>query len=74
MSPLYRGCSASFKPCRFDVQQHRRRVLGEHVQWIAELAERTIESAHDRARICTLLARVRETLNAGPVMDAGEDQ
>jgi uncharacterized membrane protein len=54
--------------------QHRRRVLGEHVQWIAELAERTIESAHDRARICTLLARVRETLDAGPVMDAGEDQ
>jgi uncharacterized membrane protein len=29
----------------------RRRALREQVQWIAELAERTIESPHDRARV-----------------------
>jgi len=40
----------------------RRRVLREHVQWIAELAERTIESPHDRARVESRLARVREAL------------
>jgi uncharacterized membrane protein len=40
----------------------RRRVLREQVQWIAELAERTIESPHDRARVESLLARVREAL------------
>lgn len=43
---------------------HRRRALCEQVQWIAELSERTVESAHDRARINTRLARVRETLEA----------
>lgn len=43
---------------------HRRRAIGEQVQWIAELAERTVESAHDRARIETRLAHVRETLEA----------
>jgi len=40
----------------------RRRVLREHVQWIAELAERTIESPHDRARVESRLARLREAL------------
>jgi len=40
----------------------RRRVLREHVQWIAELAERTIEPPHDRARVESRLARVREAL------------
>lgn len=43
---------------------HRRHAIGEQVQWIAELAERSVESAHDRARIDTRLARVRETLEA----------
>jgi uncharacterized membrane protein len=36
----------------------RRRALREHVQWIAELAERTIESPHDQARFESRLARV----------------
>ena len=40
----------------------RRRVLHEHVQWIAELVERTIESPHDRARVESRLARMREAL------------
>ncbi|MCL7421289.1 MAG: DUF2254 domain-containing protein [Methylobacter sp.] len=52
----------------------RRRVLGEQVQWIAELAERSLESAHDRARIDTRLARVREALEAGPALCTGEGQ
>jgi uncharacterized membrane protein len=38
----------------------RRRAVGERMQWIAELAERTIGSPHDRARFLRKLARVRE--------------
>jgi uncharacterized membrane protein len=45
----------------------RRRALRDHVQWIGELAERTLESIHDRARIDTQLARVRDMLEAEPV-------
>ena len=40
----------------------RRQALREQAQWIAELAERTIESPHDRARFESRLARVREAL------------
>jgi len=39
----------------------RRRVLWEQVEFLAELAGRTIESPHDRARFQSRLARVRET-------------
>jgi len=56
------------------VSPHRRRMLCEQVQWIAELAERTVESAHDRARIDTPLARVRKTLEAEPTLCAGEEK
>ncbi len=42
----------------------RRRALLEQLQWIAELAERTLESPCDRARIETRLAHVREALEA----------
>jgi uncharacterized membrane protein len=45
----------------------RRRALREQVQWIAELAERTLESTHDRARIDTRLAHVCEALETEPV-------
>ena len=55
------------------VSPRRRRVLGEQVQWIAELAERSLESAHDRARIDTRLARVREALQSEPVLCMGEE-
>jgi hypothetical protein len=44
------------------------------VQWIAELAERTVESAHDRARIDMRLARVREALDAEPAQCPGEEK
>ncbi|NQV25902.1 MAG: DUF2254 domain-containing protein [Rhodopirellula sp.] len=50
----------------------RRRVLGEQVDWIAELAERSIDSAHDRMRIDTRLARVREVLEGKPASCTGE--
>jgi uncharacterized membrane protein len=42
----------------------RRRVLREQVQRVAELAERTIDSAHDRATIGRHVTRVFETLEA----------
>ena len=50
--------------------QSRRQALREQVQWIAELAERTIESPHDRARVESRLARVREALETAPVLFA----
>ncbi len=51
---------------------HRRQALREQVQWIAELTERTVEAPHDRATIDTRLARVREALEAEPVLCPGE--
>ena len=50
----------------------RRRALRDQVRWIAELAERTLESAHDRARIDTRLALVYEALEAEPALCAGK--
>ncbi len=40
------------------------RALDKQVQWIADLADRTIESSHDRARIEKRLSEVREALEA----------
>jgi uncharacterized membrane protein len=48
----------------------RRRALREQVQRIAELADRTIDSAHDRARIEARLTRVREALGDKPHPEA----
>ena len=48
----------------------RRQALGDQAHWIAELAERTIESPHDRARFESRLARVREALKREPVLVA----
>jgi uncharacterized membrane protein len=56
------------------VSPSRRRSLSEQVQWIAELAERTVESGHDRVRIETRLARVREALEAGPALCVGKEK
>ena len=52
----------------------RRRALRDQVLWITELAERTLESAHDRARIDTRLASVREALEAEPALCAGNEK
>ncbi len=40
------------------------RALGQQAQCIAELADRTIEPAHDRARIEARLERARQTLES----------
>jgi uncharacterized membrane protein len=52
----------------------RRRALREHLQWIAELADRTIDSAHDRARIERRLTDVREAIKAAPAVSVEEDK
>lgn len=46
----------------------RRWVLREQIELIAELAARTIESPHDRARFESRLAHVREALDTEPVL------
>ena len=50
----------------------RREAIRDQAQLIAELAERTLKSSHDRAMIDTLLSRVRETLEAVPALCAGK--
>jgi len=50
---------------------YHRRALREQMRWIAELAERTVESGHDRATINMGVTRVRETLDAEPALRAG---
>lgn len=53
------------------VSRRRLYLLGEQVQWIADLAERSIESAHDRAEIDIKLTRLRESLQAEQALCAG---
>jgi uncharacterized membrane protein len=48
----------------------RRRALQEQVECIAELAERTTASPHDRIRFENRLARVREAIETAPVRSA----
>ncbi|MGA7983100.1 MAG: DUF2254 domain-containing protein [Chromatiaceae bacterium] len=48
------------------VNPSHRRALDEQVQWIAELADRTIPAPQDRARIERRLAHVRHALGAAP--------
>lgn len=52
----------------------RRWALRDQVLWITELAERTLESAHDRERIDKRLARVRDALEAEPVLCTGKEE
>jgi uncharacterized membrane protein len=48
----------------------RQQVLCDQVQWIAELADRTIESPHDRARFDDRMTHVREVLAVHPAIQA----
>jgi uncharacterized membrane protein len=48
------------------VNPSHRRALDEQVQWVAELADRTVPALQDRARIERRLAHVREALRATP--------
>jgi uncharacterized membrane protein len=52
---------------------HRRQALRDQMQWIAELAGRTVESPHDRARLEAPLMRVRKALETGPVSVTGKE-
>ena len=47
---------------------YRRRTLQEQVQWITEVAERTIEFPHDRTRFEQRLTQVRTALSTEPVL------
>jgi uncharacterized membrane protein len=50
------------------------RALDEQLQYIAELADRTIEASHDRARIERRMSEVREILDAQSVLCAEEQK
>ena len=52
----------------------RRRALHEQVLWIAELAGRTTESAHERDRLARRLKEVREILQAEPASGDEEEK
>ncbi|MGB5107139.1 MAG: DUF2254 domain-containing protein [Candidatus Zixiibacteriota bacterium] len=52
---------------------NRRQALCDQMLWIAELAGRTVDSPHDRARIEARLMRVRKALETGPASCAGEE-
>ncbi|MCJ7558303.1 MAG: DUF2254 domain-containing protein [Gammaproteobacteria bacterium] len=56
------------------VNPSHRRALDEQVQWIAELADRTIASTHDRAGIEKRLQQVREALRVEPASSAVEKE
>jgi hypothetical protein len=43
------------------------------MQWIAELAERTIESPHDRTHIKRRIMALREKLEAEPALDSEDE-
>jgi uncharacterized membrane protein len=52
------------------VRPVRRRALREQMDWIAELAARTIESPHDLTRFEKRLADVRKAFDTKPVLSA----
>jgi len=51
----------------------RRQALCKQMQWVAELAERTIESPHDRTQIKRRLMALRETLEAESALGSEEE-
>jgi uncharacterized membrane protein len=55
------------------VNLRRRRAIRDQVQWLAELAGRTIESKHERERIAKRLIDVREALEAQLALKAEEE-
>jgi hypothetical protein len=56
------------------VSPSRLRALDEQVQWIYELADRSIESTHDRARIERWLIQVREALVSETALRARKEK
>jgi len=54
------------------IRRSHIRALDEQMQWIAGLADRTIEATHDRARLERRLSEVRDTLEARSALCARE--
>ena len=61
---MLRMLGAAKTICELTDSPGRRRVLREHVDWIAELAERTVEAPHDRERFARRKAAVLEAWDA----------
>lgn len=59
---------------RLTASPSRRQAVSEEMQWIAELAERTIESPHDWAQFESRLTRVREALETEPLLFVGAEK
>ena len=51
----------------------RRRAISQQVRWIADLADRTLDYAQDRAEINTALEPVREMLKSDPIGEHEND-
>ncbi len=49
----------------------RRQALNDQVEWIAEMARRTIDSPHDRSCFESRLGQVRAPLTSGPDLQPG---
>jgi uncharacterized membrane protein len=58
---------------RLTASGSRREVLREQMECIAEVAGRTLESPHDRARFEIRLAQVREALETVPLSTHNDD-
>jgi uncharacterized membrane protein len=56
------------------VSPRRRGAIRDQVQWLAEVAGRTIESKHDRDRLARRLTDVREALKAEPALSVAEEK
>ena len=56
----------------FTTSPSRRRALHEQLLWIAELAGRTTEAAHERTRLARRLKEVRKALQAAPATNRSE--
>ncbi len=69
---MWRMIDAFQTIARLTDSPYRRQAISKQVQWIAELAEHTVDSAHDRAEIEMRLASTRQTLEAATALCEGE--
>ena len=74
VSIMARMLSAIDTIASLTVSPRHRRALKEQVQRIAELADRSIASTHDRAQIKRRMIHVREAIEAEPALCAGEEK
>jgi uncharacterized membrane protein len=74
VSIMARMLSAIDTIASLTVSPSHRRALKEQVQRIAELADRSIASTHDRAQVKRRMIHVREALEAEPALCAVEEK